>query len=464
MKWLGALAALAVTSGCPAPRHCPIPEITTELAAADRPPRRARVPVLPPPLVRPPERPQKRFPTPGPLAKRVSSKEVSIAPSLTGTEQHPHALLYLAAAPDGGVRVAWIDDADTHVRTLDKSFGRVGNDLIVRGWTAVQLASAPDGGLLMAGVRSQKGLANPTKTDLALELIRYGSDGKQRFRTTLVGGGGTGPEARWHAWTPSHGVALASHGDHHAAYIKISRNFGNVGTHQGDLFVVVDDEGQRVPERTAEWIASQSNQLFALAGREGDWLTLTVGDASPLGLYFINHTQNARKIVWPPKDLGVKKSDVTTPLGVGHLCGVARVDDRIFAAAGSTRAGYVDFATQAADVLLLGFDERGGSLSTRWVTDTPDVAEECPHLQALGDGLLVAWTTAPAPSARAGRALVPTATLMSLDERGGRQDGPVATRFPLRADSPSVALDDGSVVWAYAPHRADKISLFRVKP
>ncbi|MEZ4366774.1 MAG: hypothetical protein R2939_10865 [Kofleriaceae bacterium] len=403
-------------------------------------------------------------PTP-PVASRVRVDDVPVGTGAVGIDNYLAGLVYVAAAPAGGVRLGWNDRNTAYLRTLDANLAPVGADLVLPGTVITALQATPDGGLLIAAITAtDQHIANAFQTDLELSLVRLGPDGAQRFRTSLVGGRGTQPESIWHAWSPAHGVGLASTGTEHAVYITISKNFGgSSGTHQGDLFVVVGDDGRVKADRTETWSASHSNQLFVERTAAGEWLTVTVGDAYPIGVYVINRDRDARAVVWPPEELGVDRDDFNSTLGAGYLCGVVRVGDRFLATASTSRKGYTDFWKEQADVLAIGFDASGGAVTRRWLTETPSTTEVCPLLASQGGTVLTAWPASAPPDGSYREAPTQT-TLAVLAPDGAIVDGPVVVDAPLSSHDVPATLTDGTVAWATADYRGSTIRLVRVRP
>lgn len=400
----------------------------------------------------PPAAPAPRPPA-RPLAERLTVHELDVAPAKVGNDQYLAGIALVAAGDGGATVVAWGDGADLHLLPLDATLARSGPDVVRPGEVPVAILGLPDGGYLLAVVPFRDGLFNAFRTDLPLDLIRLDPELGEAWRARIVGGQGTGAGATWHAYSAVRGAALASEGTRHAAFVKISKNFGTAeapDTHQGDLFVTLDDAGTIDPASTEVWSASHSNQQHLALGPAGEPLTLTVGDAYPFGFYYIDRDRDVARVVWPAeKDPSI---EAESTLSAGYLCGFARLGDRLYATAATSPRLPLAWDTADLDVLLTTWGLDGGDVRHTWLTDTP-APEVCPSVIADDDHLVAVW------SARDDAEHV---TIAELDADGAVRAGPERLAAPHHEHAVPIPHADGAVVWAVADYRTSRIRVVRL--
>ena len=105
----------------------------------------------------------------------------------------------------------------------------------------------------------------------------------------------------------------------------------------------------------------------------------------------------------------------------------------------------------STDVALLEVDNRGGVSTPRWLSDTPSVNEDAPHLARYGqNAFLASWTS--------GQELM----LAEVDADGEILGGPAAAPAKVAARDDFQTMADGSVAWATAWDDMSKLKVVRV--
>lgn len=469
----GALAALITTTACggaPGSRGGVAPTATGARQLLSAPIAGWQVPSSP--VVMPTE----AAPPSASLLERVSASVVSVAPSQIGLGQTAEAKVWVVAAPDGGLRLAWNEEQDIHVRTFDAALAPVGDELLLPGHLLAALELAPDGGMFL-GVIAFADDAGAGTSPNQLDLLRIGPDGALRWRTPVVGEAGRGPGLDWFQWT-LRSAAIAVSDARVGVFVGINHDFGAPGApdeHNGDLFVAVGlDDGVPIDGSREWWSSSHSALQHLVVGGRGQFLTLSIGDSHPVGLLATDRdsdtggdvTGATRGILWPLPEVGATYAQMVSSTGVGTLGGAVWVDGRVFATLGTQARRYAADLYETADPMLISFDEQVGTVTRRWLIETPDADESYPFITRQAGGMLALWGTAPSLGSRLEwGAPAPTATLVQLDATGATVEGPVATGEPLPHIATPVQLTDGSVAWASAPtFRGSDVRVVKVRP
>jgi len=327
------------------------------------------------------------------------------------------------------------------------------------GLMIVGTLGLPDDGVAVLVIDWAEGMTNFKSTDRHLRLFIYDSKGNKTRETSIVGGNGTGLKQSWFGWSSARSVAIAAIGERFAIFSKISRYWTEEsGTHAGDLYIEVDADGNLDESTYDVWSASHSNLQHLVIGPNDDGLRLTVGDANPFGLEYQTKEQYGDVVVWPNEEQQkIGKELAVSSVSAGDLCGFQYRDGRLFATVSSGRTQPFNPSNDFGDVLLLSWAlgiKEGDEINQVWLTETPEIAEECPTLTPLGDNYqLIAWGT------REGE----TAILALLDAQGELINGPTESIAPFHDNSLAIAMPNGSVAWTYAERDATKVKVSIVK-
>jgi len=367
--------------------------------------------------------------------------------------------VFPASRPNGGLTLAWNELDQGHLMRLDSNMNPEGIEWDLDGLMIVRVLGLPDDGLAVLVIDWTSGMTDSFNVDRHLRLFIYDSEGNKTRETSIVGGTGTGLKASWFSWGSSPSVDIAANGDRFSIFTKISRHWTEEsGTHQGDLYIEVDADGNLDKSTEDVWSASHSNLPHLVLGPDGEGLRLTVGDANPFGLEYQTAEQYGDVVVWPnAEQREIGKALSRSSVAAGDLCGFQYRDGRLFATVAGGREQPFDPSNDFGDVLLLSWSlgiKEGDDISQTWLTETPTTAEECPTLTPLGDNhQLIAWGT------RGGT----TATLALVDEQGKLMGEPTASTVPFHDQSLAIPMPDGSVAWTYAERNATKVNIVVVK-
>ena len=363
--------------------------------------------------------------------------------------------MFPAARPDGGLTIGWNELDQGHLMRIGSDMKAEGVEWDLDGLMIVNTLGLPDDGVAVLVTNWTSGMTNSFNADRHLRLFIYDSKGNKTRETSIVGGDGIDVGATWFSWGGTRTAAMAIKGERIAIFSKISRNFGgDSGTHQGDLYIEVDADGKLDQSTYDVWSASHSNRQHLVLGPNDEGLRLIVGDANPFGLEYQTEAQYGDVVVWPNEEQqAIGKELAKSSVSAGDLCGFQYRNGRLFATVASGRTQPFSPSNDYGDVLLLTWNlgiEEGDEINETWLTETPEIAEECPTLTAIGEeNQLIVW------GSREGT----TATLALLDGQGDLISGPTASTDSFHGNSLAIAMPNGGVAWTYAERNATKVKV-----
>jgi len=310
----------------------------------------------------------------------------------------------------GTIWVGWPDTVgEVHLTPLDDDLQRTGDDLTLAG-EEIRGLVAHDDGLALLVVREP-----------AMSFVRLDAEGRELWRRDLVGVAGKGSGASWIDFWP-HESRLAWDGRRYAAYIGHTHNFGGSGTHQGDLLWYFDADGVRTtPDEGWDWGCSHSLDV-RLAWNAARFGPVCLSDAYPTKAFHFNHEE--KEIRREPSGDGAGSSEA-------RLGGLVSARDGFLMSFASPQGR----RSTDVGVVRIGNDASVGAVT--WLTDTPDVDEDGPHLASYGTGLLATWSAG-------GEHLA-----VALDADGRPTGAPLALGAAVAPkDDLLGGLPGGDVLWA----------------
>lgn len=380
--------------------------------------------------------------------------------ALSGTASNGSTLsnaVFPAVRPGGGLTLGWNEGSLGHLLRVNAEMESEDVEWDFPGLMIVGALGLPDDGVALLVIDHTKSMTDSFNYDRHLRLLILDAEGKQTRETSIVGGTGIGVGSTWFSWSATRSVAMVRNGDRFAIFCKVS-NHRTVesGTHQGDLYIEVDADGNLDEDRRDFWSASHSNKQHLVLAPDGSDHRLIVGDANPYGIQYQTWGPYSADdmVVWPHEDQWeIGEEGGTSSVSAGDLCGFQLRDGRLYATLGTVRQQPFNPSQDMSDVLLLSWPlgaVQGDTVSETWLTETSDVAEQCPTLTALGvDHQLTVWGT------REGT----TATLALLDDQGKLVSGPTASTAPFAKTSLAVQLPGGDVAWTYAERDATVVQV-----
>jgi hypothetical protein len=367
----------------------------------------------------------------GPLADRIEVKTVELAEGVKYAYRggRPNRSNLVLAPSKDGYRLGWTDTkGNAHVTPLTPDFKLAGNDLVLANLDLRGLVVHDDGAV---GVMA-------AELPLKMCVLRLSPAGQEEFRTVLTGAKGTALKERYldNLWCFS-GQLAASANQYAAHFAHVWQTDPNVA-HQGGYYGQVDFQGKVVKENG--WTVSHSLDQRVLH-HQNAFVTLSLGDTFPRGIYFENRTTGKNLLSYPPE--GQKAT--FDPRGAMQLGSLVPAGDNV-AAAFVTQHG----ETKVLTYQLLSLDAK--LLTSVKVSELPKTAPHVVRLAPYGGNLLLARQDGQESS-----------KLVVFDHQGRILDQPTTVPEPLPDNDELVALPGGDVGWVLATHGERTVRLIRVK-
>ena len=230
---------------------------------------------------------------------KLESETISVSPhriSLKGSIGVRFPLI--SPFPDGSLSMGWMEDNTVHISFLDNTLKRSGIDIILKSYILQGILALPDYTVLALVIPDHEKMNYYSYSNPAY-LIKFRKDGKQVFKTFLLGGNNfqkKNDEGLYKTYPFYHPIAF--NGSKIALFLEICKQFGgSTGIHCGDRYMLLNPNGQVDKSVDWSWDASHSSAHSMLATSSGEFLTVTSGDSYPFGIQFINRSK--QRDYWP---------------------------------------------------------------------------------------------------------------------------------------------------------------------
>ncbi|MBL8020952.1 MAG: ankyrin repeat domain-containing protein [Leptospirales bacterium] len=400
----------------------------------------------------------------------VSKREISIRETPNNFSDGSYFTRYAvgAALPDGGTVLAWNSGSRLHVRQID-SENRTVTSFYLDNLFLADLRIFEGSTLhILAFVNRDGDLSY--RSDKELFYIRTDLTGKILLKRSIVGGQGIGPLKIWHCYSPT-GSRIEYNGKNYAIFTTISRNFAATtgereNIHEGDLYVVLDKQGNVLADLTQEWSASHSNMLKLAKTGDGRFFTMTSADGFPFGLYMIDRARywkGGTRVVWPDfaSEDELKRMSETNYLtvGAGYLDAFFPIESNAFIMLSRTSTQLPLQTRQnpnqlPTNVLVAKLGKDLSTLKKVWLTSgAADTKTAFAH-SLPGNKVLVAWSKTTYDASEP--------TMAILDPGLNIVSGPTPVRTAL-IDGYSVPFSypNGDVAWVTCPEGGSTLILNR---
>ncbi len=378
---------------------------------------------------------------------------------------------YLYSAPLGRdeVVMGWDHYTDAHIRIYNEDFSDYRKEFVIEDHVLQDIETTEDGSILVLAVYhpdASLSLANAFKSPLPMDLIKYDRNGRKIFQTRITGGEGISEGKTWYAWMPSIASADVKQGKNgnYGVFLEVSHNFGATGTHQTDLFVMVDKNGNIIENSRQFQTVSHSNELHLLAGeKDNEFVSITVGDMYPFGFTFINRLSGEYEVIWPvtdKDDLQRMKDSNQYTTGAGGIERFMNWGNEYVAVTTTALPRDLPIDYMAGDpygILLLNMNREGEVLTKSWLKQSSadiDKAFAAPR----GESILTGWVQYDDELEGLG---VPA--LMEVDRKGNILAGPQRVEdAEIYYHSYFFNLPSGDVAWTVMKN-ASTVDIYRVK-
>jgi hypothetical protein len=257
------------------------------------------------------------------------------------------------------------------------------------------------------------------------------------FATVLTGAKGKALKEKYldNLWCFSGQLATSGH-EYAAHFGQVWQTDPDVA-HQGGYFGTLNLAGEKRIDN--QWTVSHSLDQQVIFHR-GSFITLSLGDTFPKGLWFENRTLGFGRVIFP-------NPDVLQAWKPGH----ARLGS-LFSAGQNMGMVFASPVKQSRELFYMVARDDGHVLRTTQLTDTPEVDEQVVKAASLGEHLLVVW--------REGQA---QANVRIMNIRGKWLTEPKLLEYSIPQNHDLVRLPGGDVAWLVAEDGAKEVTLVRVR-
>lgn len=385
----------------------------------------------------------------------------------------PFNYTQIAPRPDGHSYLAWneyVKDkigtfGKLHITTLDKSFNKVGEDIVLPDYEIRQVLAIDNDYLyLIVGERKNNKFTEWYIYDYLeaniLHFMKIDKRGNVLFKTTLLGDKGQGPGAIWadNGFGTRYETKLAYNGTHFALYTGIRRNFstteGKSDVHEGDMFMIIDKNGKVLADKTQRWYSSHAFYLKLAINDKSEFITANLGDAYPVGILVRNRNNGKNANVWPPEKI-TYQSGKTWYFAAGYIGELLVKDDQAYLIHASSQNGETK-RKEATDVLFLKMNDSFEVQKKKWLTSSTN-NEKYVYAGWLGNRIVVAYSAYDNYN-------ITFTKLALLDTEGNSVAEPIEAKIKLNfSSSHFVPFPDGSLVISQTDAPSKTIKLMRVK-
>lgn len=343
---------------------------------------------------------------------------------------------------------SWV--GDIHITRLNEQLQKVGTDILIKDLVMMDiLVHDPNYMILLAGeIRANTYLDDYPNL---LHVMKVDFKGNVIWKTLVAGGNGQGPQQHWFDFNPGE-TLVKYNGEEYGVWFQVKKNWAESGKpdiHNGDKFVVLDQNGNLKPEREAFWRASHSVSQEIVVNQKGEFVTGTVGDAYPLGIQIRNQNTDHTQLIWPIEEASEKdRSNCRYTQCAGDLGAMLAVEDKIYCLISTSDQIPIDYASyQKTDLMLVTLNASGLVERRKWLTDTKYTCYDGKMIP-YGDGFWIVWTEADTPSEDQSFYKYKNSVYVAVIDRNGDFIKP-----PVKVDVPYfsqhiIQYQNGDIGWA----------------
>lgn len=349
---------------------------------------------------------------------------------------------------DGGFYLAYPSKSNIYVQKFNKNIKKEGSTKVFKDYWFSDFYPMKNGSVIFLLGRS----VNNTYLEgypNSLYFVKMNSDGYINSPKLIFG---ENKHTAGESWFDGRSKAkIHFNGSEFGIYFEVQKNWANQGEkddiHNGDMFVVTDLDGNLKVNREHFWTASHSSTINLSAQKNGDFYTLTIGDAHPFGLQLYNRNTKFNTVVWPPKEdhIPYEKCNSANAAGLLEYMDVNGGDIiAILATLEKPNIGVFD----KVDPLFLKFDTKGNIKKEVWLNRSPNSDESKISTAKTKNGnYIIAWS---AGNVYENNYKPDNITISVIDSNGNFIKKSKTLNYPFGTYSKIIALTDGRVVWTNA--------------
>ena len=320
----------------------------------------------------------------------VLKSQVSLAPYyVSSDETRTICEHYAYQNPQGGVYLVVKQDFNTVIYNFDTNLKPQAKPILIRNVEFSDMHISNNGTIAMLGGKDVnnyyiEGYSN------TIAFIKIDKNGNILRNINIYGGEGHEFGDSW--FDGRSRARITCNGSEYGMYFEVQKNFEDDNTvHNGDAFYVSDLNGNVKEDRTHFWTASHSQTVRTTCEPNGDFFTLTSGDAYPFGIQFYNRNTSENDVVWPPVADRITYAEVKSASAAGVMSFMDYNDGNIIAFLLTTnKPNYGD--GRPLDPMFIKIDKHGNLIKKKWLDVSSNFNDDNMTAQRLGDDYLVTWT------------------------------------------------------------------------
>jgi len=379
----------------------------------------------------------------------TSQKTIDLSPYKASSPSSVLADFKLKKGSNDKLYLAFQQKHDAIIMVLDAKGQRQGQPIVLSNYWLSDLRPMSDGSLaILAGKDiNNTYIKHYPNTLYFIKISASGSIGTPKH---IFGGKGHGPQKSWFDGRSE--AKLTYNGKNFGVYFEVQKNWAKAGQkediHNGDMFVVLDQSGNIDDDKTHFWTASHSSTVQTAAMNDGDFWTMTIGDASPYGLQVYNRSDKTNFIAWPPKEYHLTYEEVNSTNAAGILHFMDATDGVLTAFLGTVENPNIGWKTKV-DPLFLKMDKNGNILKKKYLRQTADIDEGVISVFPLRDKYVVAMG---AGNEYSNNWEAANFEVTVIDENAKTLLAPTKINKPFGSNSQLVPITAKKMVWCNAAY------------
>lgn len=365
----------------------------------------------------------------------VSKQKVSLAPYYVSSNKTMIVCEHYAYPnPSGGVYLVIKQDFNTIIYNFDKNLNPQQSPVFLENIIFSDMHVAPDGTLAVLGgkIINNTYLSNYANT---IAFLKIDNNGNVIRNVNVYGGNGHDYGDSW--FDGRSRARITCNGSEYGMYFEVQQYFKEDDTvHNGDAFYVCDLDGNIKQDRTHYWTASHSVTVRTTCEQNGDFFTLTIGDAYPFGLQFYNRNTKQNGVVWPPAQDRITYAEVKSASAAGMLSFMDYNNGAIVALLSTTnKPNYND--GRPLDPLFMKLDKNGNILQKKWLEVSASANSTKIMAHRLGQNYLIAWTNSEGENFK----------IAKINANGDYIQQPISVNEKLGFNGHIIPLSASEIIW-----------------
>jgi thioredoxin 1 len=216
---------------------------------------------------------------------KVNKKSIDLSPYKADSPSSVLADFKLKKGYNGINFLSIQKEHDAIIFKINSTGDRIGAPIVLAKYWMSDMYPMEDGSLV---VIAKKSINNTYIDDYpnTIHFLRISANGAVSSPKHILGGEGHGTGKSWFDGRSEGRITYNR--TNFGIHFEVQKNWAKAGEkddiHNGDMFVVTDKNGNKDESKSHFWTASHSNTVQSAAMTNGEFWTMTIGDAHPFGL------------------------------------------------------------------------------------------------------------------------------------------------------------------------------------